>query len=117
MMNIRLIKKFFSQARYLRIQEILNNEFNPSYLNIVNESYLHSVPKEYETHFKITIVSKKFENKLTIDRHKLIYKLLQNEMGEKNDNKLHAVSIFAKTTEEWGKSENPQTPNCLNKNL
>ena len=42
------------------IKEILIKDFNPSVLKIVNESYMHSVPKNAETHFKLVIVSDYF---------------------------------------------------------
>jgi stress-induced morphogen len=33
----------------------------PEHLDIINESYMHNVPKGSETHFKVVVVSKKFE--------------------------------------------------------
>ena len=44
------------------IKETLIEDFNPSVLKIVNESYMHSVPKNAETHFKLLIVSDSFNN-------------------------------------------------------
>lgn len=36
---------------------------NPSYIEIINESYMHNVPKGSETHFKVIVVSDKFTDK------------------------------------------------------
>lgn len=31
------------------------------HLDVINESYMHNVPKSAETHFKVVVVSEKFE--------------------------------------------------------
>ena len=95
--------KNFTTTRQEKIYNKLKNSFNPIYLEVVNESYKHSVPKDYETHFKIIIVSDKFIQKSQIKIHQEIYKELKSEMGEKSENKLHALSIVSKTPEEWEK--------------
>lgn len=40
----------------------LNEHFQPIHLEVINESYMHNVPKNSETHFKVLVVSDKFEN-------------------------------------------------------
>ena len=55
------------------IKETLIEDFNPSVLKIVNESYMHSVPKDSETHFKLVIVSDSFNNVSQVKRHQIIY--------------------------------------------
>ena len=35
--------------------------FNTSQFQVINESYMHNVPKGSETHFKVVVVSGKFE--------------------------------------------------------
>ena len=57
------------------IKKTLIKEFNPSVLKIVNESYMHSVPKNAETHFKLVIVSDFFMNITQVKRHLIIYKV------------------------------------------
>lgn len=39
----------------------LQNRFNPKVLQLINESYMHNVPKDAETHFKVIIVADEFE--------------------------------------------------------
>lgn len=55
------------------ITEAITEKLDPIHLEIVNESYMHNVPKGSETHFKILVVSNKFESlpliKVTIIQH------------------------------------------------
>lgn len=41
----------------LRIREKLQAAFSPDHLDVLNESYMHSVPKGSETHFKVPDLS------------------------------------------------------------
>ena len=93
------------------IKKTLIKEFNPSVLKIVNESYMHSVPKNAETHFKLVIVSDSFNNVSQVKRHQIIYKSLEDIM-----NQIHALSINSFDEAEY--SKNPiilDSPNCANK--
>ena len=44
------------------IRQKLTDELDPEHLEIINESYMHNVPKGSETHFKVTVVSNKFKD-------------------------------------------------------
>lgn len=44
------------------ITEAITTKLEPIHLEVVNESYMHNVPKGAETHFKVLVVSKKFES-------------------------------------------------------
>lgn len=44
------------------ISAALNEHFQPIHLEVINESYMHNVPKDSETHFKVLVVSDKFKN-------------------------------------------------------
>lgn len=60
---------------------------------------LHS-PKNSETHFKIVVVSSKFDNmKLPLQRHRLINSILSQELS--SEGTVHALSIIAKTPSQW----------------
>lgn len=52
------IEKPIESAIVNKIQQSLN----PSYLRVINESYMHNVPKEAETHFKVVVVSDYFKD-------------------------------------------------------
>lgn len=40
----------------------LKGHLKPLHLDVINESYMHNVPKGAETHFKVHVVSDKFSN-------------------------------------------------------
>lgn len=49
-----------------KIIKKLQSEFNPEFLDVINESASHSVPKGSETHFKVVVVSSVFDNLTTL---------------------------------------------------
>lgn len=49
------------------IKRKLETVLKPLYCNIVNESYMHNVPKGSETHFKVVVVSEKFNKQPLIE--------------------------------------------------
>ncbi|KAI0728149.1 bola-like protein-domain-containing protein [Fomitopsis betulina] len=76
----------------------------PSELNITNDSWQHRhhAPMRAqgggsgETHFSIQVVSEQFRGKTTMQRHRLIYSMLSDELSQG----LHALSLKTKTPEE-----------------
>lgn len=44
------------------IVEALTTNLNPIHIEVVNESYMHNVPKDSESHFKVLVVSEKFQD-------------------------------------------------------
>ncbi|KAL6574590.1 hypothetical protein OROMI_011875 [Orobanche minor] len=81
--------------RWLRIKEKLDSELNPIVLEVEDISYQHG--GGIETHFNVKVVSKEFEGKSVVKRHRVIYCLLQDEL---QNNGLQALSIVAKTPSE-----------------
>ena len=92
------------------IESKLNSAFNPIHLDIINESYMHNVPKGSETHFKVVVVSEKFkEMKSLIQKHRAVNEVLSEELS----NGVHALSIVAKTPDQWNPdSEIDPSPKC-----
>ena len=43
------------------IEQKLQAELKPSFLDVINESSMHNAPPGAESHFKVTVVSEKFE--------------------------------------------------------
>lgn len=43
------------------ITSVLHDRLRPIYLKVINESFMHNVPKDSETHFKVLVVSEKFD--------------------------------------------------------
>ena len=95
----------------LKIIKNLNDSMNVSSLKIINESFMHNIPKDSESHFKVIIVSDDFKNLSLINRHKLVYTNLDNIMND-----IHALSIQSFSEDEF--RENPvviDSPECAHK--
>lgn len=43
------------------IRSKLQTSLETKHLDVINESYMHNVPKGAETHFKVVVISDKFE--------------------------------------------------------
>lgn len=74
---------------------------DPISLEIQDESSKHANhflnnQKGEETHFKVTIISNHFIGKSLLDRHKIIYNLLSEELSTK----IHALALKAITKDE-----------------
>jgi len=89
----------------------LTDVFKPKYLNVINESYMHNVPRDSETHFKVIVVSDLFADKPLLQRHRLVNESLKDELASG----VHALSIQAKTPQQWDESnhEIPNSPPCM----
>lgn len=44
------------------ITQTLTENLQPIHLEVINESYMHNVPKGSESHFKVLVVSEKFND-------------------------------------------------------
>tara|TARA_B100001758_G_scaffold92125_1_gene78701 strand:- start:656 stop:955 length:300 start_codon:yes stop_codon:yes gene_type:complete len=96
---------------YKTIVECLNREFAVEHLFLENESSMHNVPADSESHFKLVIVSDDFIEMTKVKRHQMIYNTLVETMKE-----IHALSIQAFTIQEF--NANPiilSSPDCSNK--
>jgi stress-induced morphogen len=93
------------------ITDKINKHFKISYMEVLNESHMHNVPVNSETHFKVTIVSSDFEGKRLIQRQRLVNQLLAEELA----GSVHALAQHTYTLEEWNKKYgiSPDSPNCL----
>ncbi|SRR5690554_122530 len=94
-----------------RIEQKLTQGLPVQHLDVVNESYMHSVPPGSESHFKVVIVSDAFEGKRKVARHQQIYGILAEEM----QSGIHALALHPYTPEEWAEvnGEAPASPNCM----
>lgn len=87
------------------MQRKLEAALKPVRLDIVDESYKHaghsgnpSGDPNAETHFKVVVVSSEFGGKRLVQRHQMMYKLLDEELKAG----VHALSMETKTPEEAG---------------
>lgn len=93
-----------------RILTKLTDAFQPSYLQVENESHMHSVPPGSESHFKVTLVTDVFTGKRQVQRHQAVYGCLAEELK----NGVHALALHTFNSEEWAASGVvPASPQCL----
>jgi len=86
----------------------LNQAFSPEHLEVINESHMHSGP-DTESHFKVVIVCDDFEGKMLVARHRLVNKVLEDELN----GGIHALALHTMTMEEWFKKGGaPESPPC-----
>ncbi|XP_052070579.1 DNA-binding transcriptional regulator BolA-like [Mytilus californianus] len=79
------------------ITKKLTEGLRPQHLEVINESYMHNVPKGSESHFKVVVISDMFEGQPLIKRHRMINENLADEL----QGSVHALSITAKTPKQW----------------
>lgn len=89
-----------------QIKTLLDAAFSPHHLDIQNESHMHNVPAGSELHFKVTLVSEKFNNLKRIQRHRIVNDALQSLIN----NPIHALSLHLYTFDEW-QAKNQTSPN------
>ena len=87
----------------------------PDHLEVVNESSGHRVPAGSETHFKVTIVSRKFQGERLLARHRRVNAVLADLLA----GPVHALALHTYTPDEWrarvaavGENGAPQSPPC-----
>lgn len=92
------------------IRTKLDAAFTPVHLEISNESHMHSVPPESETHFKVVMASPVFLGKRQVQRHQAIYACLAEEL----QSGVHALALHTFSPEEWhASSAVSASPQCL----
>ncbi|XP_046539369.1 bolA-like protein 1 [Equus quagga] len=92
------------------IRTKLEQALNPEVLELRNESRGHAVPPGSETHFRVAVVSSRFEGLSPLQRHRLVHAALSEELA----GPVHALAIQARTPAQW--RENPQldtSPPCM----
>ena len=93
------------------IESILAEQFQPQWLEVLNESHMHSVPANSETHFRVVLVSELFTDKRSVARHQAVYRALQPQL----DGPVHALALHTYTPQEWAQRQQnaPESPDCL----
>jgi len=89
----------------------LTATYAPTHLEITDESHMHSSGKGAESHFKVLMVSEKFQGLNKVARQRDVYTTLAPEMKA-----IHALSLRLLTAEEWAKDEtNFESPLCASR--
>ena len=83
----------------------------PLHLEVANESHMHSVPPNSETHFRVVAVSAAFEGQRKVARHQAIYR----ELADLLAGPVHALALHTYTPGEWEQrgQDSPASPDCL----
>jgi BolA protein len=88
------------------IISILTKELTPIYLEVTDFSEQHKGHSGYreggETHFDVVIVSDIFSGKSRVERQKIVYNILEEEMKSK----IHALTLKTLTADEADKKRN-----------
>ncbi len=80
-----------------QIRDKLTRALNPQRLDIVDQSHRHAghvgASPAGETHFDLVIVAAAFEGRSRVERHRMVYRILAEELA----GPVHALSIEART--------------------
>ena len=93
------------------IEQRLQDDFSPAYLELDNESHQHSVPENSETHFRVVLVTDAFVGKSRVARHQAVYAALSEQL----EGPVHALALHTFTPAEWAERSGgaPDSPQCL----
>ncbi|MGQ9365619.1 BolA family protein [Azospirillum sp. ST 5-10] len=83
-----------------RIRRKLTDGLAPTRLEVVDESGRHAghagARPEGETHFNVTVVSPAFAGKSRVERQRMVYALLADELAER----VHALALTTAAPDE-----------------
>ena len=81
------------------IEKKLREAFQPEHLEVTDESHLHRHHPGggVETHFRVLIVSRKFNGMPLVERQRKVFTVLADELKSG----LHALAQRTLTPEEW----------------
>jgi BolA protein len=92
-----------------QIEDKLRTALTPRVVRVENESHQHNVPAGSETHFRVTLVADRFAALSRVQRHRLVYQLLAEELA----GPVHALALHTYAPVEWGDREQaPESPPC-----
>ncbi len=94
------------------IEQKLLRAFDPVFLDVVDESHMHSVAPGAESHFKVVIVTPAFDGMRLLARHRAVNAIVAEELAEK----IHALALHTYTPAEWYEyyaEKPPASPKCF----
>ncbi|PCI49275.1 MAG: BolA family transcriptional regulator [Moraxellaceae bacterium] len=87
----------------MNMSDIINQKITaalaPTQFEVINESHLHAGHMDTSsnnTHFRLIIVAQKFEGLRALQRHKMVYGILSEEMPAT----IHALALDLKSPSE-----------------
>ena len=81
----------------VEIENKLRIGLEPEFLRVENESHQHNVPPASETHFKVVVVSPRFEGVRAVRRHQMVYQILAEELA----GSVHALALHTFSARIW----------------
>lgn len=92
------------------IRTKLTQQLEPEHLEVYNESHMHAVPPGSESHFRVLVVSPRFDCLSLLQRHRLLNETLAKELKTC----IHVLAIQAKTPQQWGSNPSiAKSPPCM----
>lgn len=98
-------------SKQAQLERDLIQAFTPDFIQVENESYMHSSGRGADSHFKVVLVSSKFDGMRKVARHQLVYQLLADELA----NGIHALALHLYSPAEWLAvgEQFPKSPSCV----
>lgn len=96
------------------MQSVIENKLRalqPRLVQVENESHKHNVPPDAQSHFKVTVVSARFDDQPLLARHRMVNRLLAQELSSS----IHALALHTLTPDEWSERGGrvADSPPCL----
>ena len=88
------------------IEHKLTARLSPSHLEVIDDSALHAGHAGARSgggHYRVTVVSAAFEGLARLERHRLVYAILSEEM----QGSIHALALGTYTPAEWTRAPRP----------
>ncbi len=94
-----------------QLSQLITEALQPQHLEVADESHRHNVPEGAQSHFKVVVVSDRFEGLSLVARHREINRLAKPLF----EGSLHALALHTLTPEEWQAKQGiaPQSPPCM----
>lgn len=90
------------------VEELLTQTFEPNILQVDNESHLHGGPAQ-DSHFKVLLVTDRFESMALLARHRWVYQVLAALMSPP----IKALALHTYTLQEWSQRDGvAASPSC-----
>lgn len=89
-----------TQATQQKIERRMKDALGAVFVEVIDESWKHAGHAGAASgggHFILNVVSEHFEGVSLIDRNRLVFSLLKEEIGTE----IHAISVKASTPREW----------------
>ena len=92
--------KMTASPTYQKLEQKITEALSPDYLSIVDESWKHAGHAgaiSGKGHFIMHVVSARFVGISRIDRNRMVFDILKEEMASS----IHALTLRAQTPSEW----------------